>query len=184
MHERQAVVFGVLIAALALVGVGAAGIITGAISSPISKPISTRSVTDDAMTTATPCLAKGTKPVQYAKVTVNVYNGGEVRGLAGDVASKLAKKGFQVNNPSNTSQAVTTTVIVGANVNNPEVKLVLSMFKKAKARADGRSDRSVDVLVGSKYGGFNDKAKNWIAVSTSTVCLPSTAPTASASEKS
>ena len=122
--------------------------------------------------------------VTASQVTVNVYNGGEVRGLAGDVASKLAKKGFQVNNPSNTSQAVTTTVIVGANVNNPEVKLVLSMFKKAKARADGRSDRSVDVLVGSKYGGFNDKAKNWIAVSTSTVCLPSTAPTASASEKS
>ena len=36
---------------------------------------------------------------------------------------------------------------------------VKSFFKDAVVRADKRTDGSVDVLVGNKYGGFNKNAK-------------------------
>jgi len=109
------------------------------------------------------------------QVTVNVFNGGKVRGLAGDVANDLKDRGYKTAKVTDTQETITTTVIVGANVNNPEVKLVLSFFKKAKARADRRTDRSVDVLVGDKYSGFDKGAKTSISVAAKTVCLPPTA---------
>ena len=40
-------------------------------------------------------------------------------------------------------------------------------------RVDKRTDGTVDVLVGDKYGGFNKKAPTAIAVKSATVCLPS-----------
>lgn len=115
-------------------------------------------------------VAKG--KLKAAQVTVNVFNGGKRRGLAGDVARALADKGFRRGETGNTKEQVTTTIIVGANKNNPEVKLVKAFFKKAKVREDKRKDRSVDVLVGDKYGGFNAKAPTTITVKTETVCLP------------
>ncbi len=108
-----------------------------------------------------------------AQVTVRVFNGGQVRGLAGDVANSLRGKGFNTSAAANTSQKVATTIVVGAKKTNPEVKLVASFFKGASIREDGRKDGTVDVLVGDKYGGFNSKAQNWIAVKTQTVCLSS-----------
>jgi len=56
---------------------------------------------------------------------------------------------------------------------------VKSFFKEATVRSDQRVDRSVDVLVGNKYGGFNKKAEATYRVETTTVCLPSQTPTAS-----
>ena len=61
--------------------------------------------------------------------------------------------------PTNTSEKVEQTVIVGADAKNPEVLLVKGFFKDATVRADKRTDGSVDVLVGDQYGGFNKKAK-------------------------
>jgi len=117
--------------------------------------------------------------LKTSQVTVHILNGGKVRGLAGTVAQEMRAKGFKTSQVDNTEEAVTTTVIVGASKNNPEVKLVLSFFKKAKVREDKRSDRSVTVLVGDKYAGFNTKAKTSITVKAKTVCLPGT-PTPSA----
>jgi hypothetical protein len=57
---------------------------------------------------------------------------------------------------------------------------VKTFFKGATARGDKRADHSVDILVGSKYGGFNPKAKTSFAVKATTVCLPEQ-PTASPS---
>ena len=54
---------------------------------------------------------------------------------------------------------------------------VKTFFKDAVVRTDKRSDGSVDVLVGNKYGGFNKNAKATYVVKTRTVCLPSQAQT-------
>jgi hypothetical protein len=56
------------------------------------------------------------------------------------------------------------------------VKFVKTFFKGSIVRPDKRVDRSVDVLVGNKYGGFNKKAKATYQVHTDTVCLPSQTP--------
>lgn len=125
-----------------------------------------------------PCVPQSVgKELTSSKVTVSVYNGGPKRGLASDVAKALKAKGFIIKGYDNTDEVVKATVIVGANKNNPEVKLVLAQFKNATVREDNRADGTVDVLVGSTFGGLNDKAANKISVTTTTVCLPSPSPT-------
>lgn len=113
---------------------------------------------------------KGT--LKTSQVTVNVLNGGRKRGLAGEVGELLLAKKFKIDAIGNTDREVETTIIVGAGKKNPEVLLVKGFFKGAKVEADERTDHSVDVLVGNKYGGFNKKAKTRIPVETETVCLP------------
>ena len=119
-------------------------------------------------------LAKG--QLKASQVPVKVYNGGDRRGLAGDVGRSLRNKGFKVTLTTNTVEKISKTVIVGAKPNNPEVLFVKSFFKDAVVRADKRTDGSVDILVGNKYGGFNKDAKSTYAVKAKTVCLPSQTP--------
>lgn len=127
-------------------------------------------------TPPTPCVpqpvSKGV--LRSSQVTVSVFNGGDRKGLAGDVGRSLRGKGFKVLKTANTNEKVRQTVIVGANAKNPEVLLVKGFFKKATVRADKRVDRTVDVLVGTAYAGFNKKAKTTRAVKGRTVCLPPT----------
>lgn len=112
--------------------------------------------------------------LKSAQVTVSVFNGGDRRGLAGDVGRSLRGKGFRVLKTTNTGENIKQTVIVGANAKNPEVVLVKAFFKEATVRVDKRTDGTVDVLVGDKYGGFNKKAPTAITVKSATACLPST----------
>jgi hypothetical protein len=112
------------------------------------------------------------KELKSSQVTVRVFNGGDKKGLAGDVTRELRAKDFNVLDPTNTDKHVTTTIIVGNGAKNPEVLLVKSFFKKATVKADGRPNHTVDVLVGNRYAGFNSKAKSAYPVKTSTVCLP------------
>ncbi len=125
-----------------------------------------------------PCVnqsvAKG--QLKSSQVVVRVYNGGDRKGLAADVGRSLRGKGFRVTLTTNTVEKIQKTVIVGADANNPEVKFVKTFFKEAVVRPDKRVDRSVDVLVGNKYGGFNKDAKATYQVNTTTICLPSQTP--------
>lgn len=112
------------------------------------------------------------KALKSSQVTVRVYNGGDKKGLAADISRSLRAKGFNVLDPTNTSTKISVPVIVGNAVKNPEVQLVKRFFPGAKVKADGRSDHTVDVLVGNKPVHFNSKAKKSYPVKTSTVCLP------------
>ena len=107
-----------------------------------------------------------------------MYNGGDRKGLAADVGRSLRGKGFRVTLTTNTVEKIQKTVIVGADVKNPEVKFVKTFFKESVVRSDQRVDRTVDVLVGNKYGGFDNKAKTTYRVEADTVCLPSQTPSA------
>ncbi len=125
-----------------------------------------------------PCVNQSVSKGQLksSQVVVRVYNGGDRKGLAADVGRSLRGKGFRVTLTTNTVEKIQKTVIVGADANNPEVKFVKTFFKEAVVRPDKRADRSVDVLVGNKYGGFNKDAKATYQVDTTTICLPSQTP--------
>jgi hypothetical protein len=127
-----------------------------------------------------PCVDQSVKKgaLESSQVTVRVFNGGNKRGLAGDVGRALRDHGFNVIRTANTGEKIQKTVIVGAEVNNPEVLLVKRFFKDVVVKADHRVDHSVDVLVGNKYGGFNKNAKTTYSVTSKTVCLPSQNKTA------
>ncbi|GAA1370906.1 hypothetical protein GCM10009638_01040 [Luteococcus sanguinis] len=129
----------------------------------------------------TPCVDQSVgKALTTKQVTVKVYNGGRKTGLAGRVAAQLKAKGFIIGRTANTETRVTTTQIIGANPDNPEVKLVAGFFKGAKISGDDRLDHSVDVLVGQETTGFTASAPTSIAVN-GAVCLPATGtPTPSA----
>jgi hypothetical protein len=131
---------------------------------------------------AQPCvdqsLTKG--QLKSSQVTVKVYNGGNKRGLAGDVGRALRDRGFNVIRTTNTAEKISKTVIVGADAKNPEVLLVKGFFKDALVKGDKRVDRTVDVLVGNKYAGFNKGARQTYTVNAETLCLPSQTKTASA----
>ena len=126
-----------------------------------------------------PCVSQTVPKGQLktSQVVVKVYNGGDRKGLAADVGRSLRTKGFRVTLTTNTVEKIQKTVIVGADVNNPEVKFVRTFFKESVLRSDHRVDRTVDVLVGNKYGGFDKKAKTTYQLDTDTVCLPSQTPT-------
>jgi LytR cell envelope-related transcriptional attenuator len=122
-----------------------------------------------------PCVTQSVPKGQLksGQVVIKVYNGGDRKGLAADVGRSLRAKGFRVTLTTNTVEKIQKTVIVGADANNPEVKFVKTFFKSVTVRSDKRVDRTVDVLVGNKYGGFNNDAKTTYKVDTPTVCLPS-----------
>lgn len=123
----------------------------------------------------TPCV---TQPIeknrlQSTQVSLRIYNGGSKRGLAGDVAQAMRERGFIVRTVGNTEVEVTETVIVVQDKKSPEAKLVRAFFKDAVVKEEpGRTDRTVDVLVGSAYAGFNSKAKTSVKVKDSSICLP------------
>jgi hypothetical protein len=125
-----------------------------------------------------PCVEQSVPKGQLraSQVVIKVYNGGDRKGLAADVGRSLRTKGFRVVQTTNTVEKIQRTVIVGADENNPEVLFVKSFFKEATVRSDPRVDRTVDVLVGNKYGGFNKKAKATYQINAETVCLPSQTP--------
>ena len=110
--------------------------------------------------------------LRSSQVSVNVFNGGTKKGLAGDVGRSLRQRGFKVIKTSNTGQKIEKTVVVGAGAKDPEVLLVKDFFKHVTVKADKRADHTVDVLVGNDYGGFDKGAKNTRSVKGRTVCLP------------
>jgi predicted amino acid-binding ACT domain protein len=116
--------------------------------------------------------------LKASQVVIKVYNGGDRKGLAADVSRSLRNEGFRVVQTDNTVEKIQKTVIVGADANNPEVLFVKSFFKEATTRSDQRVDRTVDVLVGNRYGGFDKNAKATYQINAETVCLPSQTPTA------
>jgi hypothetical protein len=123
---------------------------------------------------ANPCVpTKVTdKKLKTKQVTVQVKNGGDKHGLASHITRELDNAKFHTLQPTNTNKKITKTVIVGHAAKDPEVKLVKKFFKKAKVRSDHRPDRTVDVLVGNGYKGFNKHADRSYPVNTKTVCLP------------
>lgn len=112
------------------------------------------------------------KKLKTSQVTVQVKNGGDKRGLAGQVTKQLDRAKFDTKQPSNTDKKITKTVVIGAKASNPEVKLVKKFFPGSKARGDHRSDGTVEVRVGNGYKGFKKHAKHSYPVKTKKVCLP------------
>ncbi|HBX81739.1 MAG: LytR C-terminal domain-containing protein [Propionibacteriaceae bacterium] len=120
---------------------------------------------------AIPCVMTNVGPALTPdRVLVRVYNGGTTAGLAKLTSTQLRAYNFKVQKTTNTNDRITATVIVGNAAENPEVKLVMGFFKGATFKADGRPDHSVDVYVGTPFGGWTDNPVKSIPV-TGPVCL-------------
>ncbi|MFC4631141.1 LytR C-terminal domain-containing protein [Promicromonospora alba] len=179
-HERQAVVFGVLIAFLAVCGIFALAVYSGAISSPFNRPFNTVGVAEQE-TYPVPCLPAvkgqpdGALPMAYSDVRIRVLNasgegpgGVGQTGLGGAYETALRERGFKVDEATNADKnlayselrfgkgGIVAAYTVAAHL--PDVRLVLD---------DRRNrDRTVDLLIGAKWEGPLDNADVGISADT------------------
>jgi len=120
-------------------------------------------------------------------VTVNVYNGGSMSGLAGRIADSLRKGGFVVGTVANSTTKILTISIVGNATDSPEVQLVASWFNDPEVQADGRADHSVDIVVGNGFdinAGMAASPPSSIDIPAGEACLPATGtPSATATDQ-
>jgi hypothetical protein len=179
-HERQAVVFGVLIAFLAVCGIFALAVYSGAISSPFNRPFNTVGVAEQE-TYPVPCLPAvkgqpdGALPMAYSDVRIRVLNasgegpgGVGQTGLGGTYEAALRERGFKVDEATNADKnlgyselrfgkgGIVAAYTVAAHL--PGVRLVLD---------DRRNrDRTVDLLIGAKWEPPLDNADVGISADT------------------
>jgi hypothetical protein len=158
-RERQAVVFGVLIGGLAVAALGAAAVYTGGWTPPFlsrdfSSPEPTGLAAEDS-----PCPPEGATPVPYGQVSLNVLNGTNRIGLAGDTASALAARGFTVGVQSNAGdmgyQGYAGSALIQFGTQGVAAAYtVAAQFDTPKLVLDTRADATVDVVVGSSYSAL------------------------------
>lgn len=182
MHERQAVVFGVLLAGLAVAGVGAAAVYTdtidlGSFDRGFSSPAPTPSATARVV-----CPPEGALPVAYDQVTVNVLNGSGATGIAALTAENLTARGFVVASAGNGTsfdgtvrltfgvQGIAAAYTLAAQFTDPTLTLV------------ERADATVDVTVGKLYEDMVPTAEVLLDAATPLVgpagCVPAAELTA------
>lgn len=149
-HERQALIFGLLIAFLAVSGLAAAAIYTGAVTAPFDRGFSTEEAVRDQVATQ-PCLPDGTLPVPYRDVTLKVLNATERSGLAAQVSAVLTSRGFVVS-ATKTQEAKLTDVRISFGTQGlAAAYTVAAQFPKANLLYDAREDASVDVALGASF---------------------------------
>jgi hypothetical protein len=151
MHERQAVVFGVLLAGLALVGLGAAAVFTGNLNLPgLDRAIAqVPSPTDDQV--AFPCPPVGALPVPAAAVTVNVNNATTRVGLAGATAEALKQRGFTVGTTA-TVDAYDGVARISFGINGiTQAYTLRAQFEGATLFLVAGEDATVNVALGAKF---------------------------------
>ncbi|MCL2455562.1 MAG: LytR C-terminal domain-containing protein [Micrococcales bacterium] len=110
-QERQAVVFGVLFATLAIIGLVGAAVYTETIRLPfLSRPFSTPAPAAESLV---PCPSDGALPVLPQEITVNVRNTTTLTGLAGQTAENLhVAYGFVIGTTDNYKMTIAVPQIV------------------------------------------------------------------------
>ena len=146
-----------------------------------------KSVTAKVVKTTTPCVTMAMTELTTSSVTVNVYNSGSQVGLAAKVSGVLTEGGFLKGTVGNSDNNVQTVMIMGANTDDPEVRLVAAWFMDPVLQADGRANHTVDVYVGNSFDdgtGMVPGAPTSLEVPSGEVCLPASAtPTPETSEE-
>lgn len=152
-QERQAVIFGVLIAFLAVSGLAAAAVYTGAIDPPFERGFSAKASEDD-KATPQPCLAADTLPVPYSSIVVRVLNGTSRAGLASSAADDLVARGFVVESTGNANKAHTGTQISFGAAGLASAYTLAAHLPEARLFYDDRDDASLDLYLGESFTGF------------------------------
>ncbi|ACZ29273.1 hypothetical protein Xcel_0234 [Xylanimonas cellulosilytica DSM 15894] len=156
-HERQAVIYGVLIALIAVVGLGALAIYTGAIDAPFAREF-TPSTPEEEVTP--PCLPvvedqpDGALPLPYGEVVLNIFNASGsdgTAGIAGANESVLSARGFQIGTVGNHPKTLIHNELRFGEQGIVAAYTVASHFPQVRMVMDTREDATVDLLVGTNF---------------------------------
>lgn len=150
-------VFGSLVAALAVAGLGAVAIYTDAIRAPfLDRGFVTPSSAPTASTLPPPpCPPDGAVPLAYDQVTVSVYNASDRSGLAGTTADVFASRGFAIGTTSNYPSTIDLPVeVLFGQSGVAAAYTVAAQLVDPRLVLDTREDASVDVVLGADFAGM------------------------------
>jgi hypothetical protein len=151
-RERQAVVFGLLVAGLAVGALGAVAVFTGGIDAPFSRPFTTRAPDPAESVAAPPCPPDGTLPAAYGSVQVNVLNATNRAGLAAATAQSLTARGFVVLATGNSPSPVPGVARISFGASGVAAAYTLAAHVEgARLLLDNRPDGTVDLAVGEEF---------------------------------
>ena len=155
-HERQAVVFGVLIAFLAVCGIFALAVYSGAISSPFNRPFTTVGAAEQ-KTYPVPCLPAvkgqpdGALPATYSDVQIRLLNASEEIGLASAHETVLADRGFSIISKGNVPVQLQESEIRFGRKGIVQAYTLAAQFPEIRLVLDDRRDRKIDLLIGEEF---------------------------------
>ena len=119
------------------------------------------------------------KKLAPKQVVVNVFNGGAEGGSARNIGGQLTKRGFNVGKVANepNGDKVDVAAIRGSSKDAPEVRMVfLQLNQKVPIVADGRTDHTVDLVLGAGFTKLNTGKVTSVPVPGGTACLPPPKP--------
>ena len=155
-HERQAVVFGLLIAFLAVIGLAALAVYTGAVNAPLPNPASSP-VAEADPEGPVPCLprvkgqADGALPVPYSSVRLRIFNASDVSGLAAAHAEVLNDRGFNVIKTGNLDHHITKSELRFGTKGIRHAYTVAAQYPEIRLVLDDRTGKAVDLAVGTEW---------------------------------
>lgn len=157
-HERQAVVFGSLIAFLALGGLGATAIYTGAMDAPfLDREFTTPPPSEAAAGPRAPCPPTDTLPVDAAATQVRVLNGTSRAGLAATTATELTARGFVVAETGNYTIRIDPAArILFGEAGLAAAYSLAAHVPDADLILDTRADATIDLVLGGDWEGLAD----------------------------
>ena len=151
-RERQAVIFGGVLAGLAAIGLGAAAVWTGSMESPIDRAFTTIEPSASTDVNAPPCVPPDTLPVPYGQITVHVYNATSRPGLAGGAADLLGQRGFEIGSTGNFALKLRGTARIEFGAEGiAEAYTLAAHLPEAELRYDARDDDVIDLALGAQY---------------------------------
>lgn len=158
-RERQAVVFGLLLAGLSVGALGSVAVFTGGIESPFSRPFTTRAPAATERPDPPPCPPEGTLPVPYGSVQVTVLNATTRAGLAGRTAEALTARGFVVLGTGNSPSAVPGVARISFGAAGVGAAYTLAAhLETVRLVLDSRADATLDLAVGDEFVSLLDPA--------------------------
>ena len=110
-----------------------------------------------------------------SQVTVDVYNGGNTQGLAGEVSAALAKDGYTAGKIGNTSPLTTTEVLYGTGTSASASKIA-SLFGVTASASSTVAAGHVEVLLGADAAVPSSAASPSPSASSSAGAIPTTGP--------
>jgi len=150
-HERQTVVFGIILAIMAVAGLIGAAVYSDTVDLPfLSRPFATEPAP---VAAPVPCPPDGTLPVAAAQITVNVLNGTGLNGLAAQTAGSLQTFGFAVGDTGNAPTTVTTvgTITFGPAAIAQAYTLALYLPDAELVLDAARTDPTIDLTIGKEF---------------------------------
>ncbi len=150
-RERQIIVFGVLIFALAFTGVLAAGIYRGTLDGPFSQPFVTPVGAFESDITLV-CPPPESLPLATDQVAVRVLNATDVSGLAGRVNDDLVGRGYVSIALGNWGRTYSATARIAFGPDGvQQAYTVARNFESAEMVLDNREGTLVDIVLGEAF---------------------------------